>query len=132
MTRSTNGFCQGARGAMRTSWIPILLTRARTPRRRSCLDHEAGISEPNVRERLDDLLSGPDYLLVRDVHVEEFAALVAEHHEDEQEAKGQGWHEKEVDGDDVSGMRGERIRHVGEGRGEVRCMYLATVSSATA
>ena len=47
MTRSTNGFCQGARGAMRTSRIPIFRLAARTPRRRSCLDHEAGISEPN-------------------------------------------------------------------------------------
>jgi hypothetical protein len=36
--------------------------------------------------------------------VEEFAAIVAEHHEDEQEAEGQCWHEEEVDGHDVSGM----------------------------
>ena len=53
--------------------------------------------------------------MVRDVDVEEFAALVAEHHEDEQEAKGQGWHEKEVDGDDVSGMRGEKDPPRGRG-----------------
>jgi hypothetical protein len=47
------------------------------------------------------LLSGPDCRrVVRDVDVEEFAAL-AEHHEDEQEAKGQVGTEKEVDGDDV-------------------------------
>ena len=62
-----------------------------------------------VRERLDDLLSRPDCRgVVRDVDVEEFAAFVAEHHEDEQEAEGQGWHEEEVDGHDVSGMRGQK------------------------
>jgi hypothetical protein len=31
--------------------------------------------------------------VIRDVDVEEFAAVVAEHDEHEQEAKGQGWHE---------------------------------------
>jgi hypothetical protein len=31
--------------------------------------------------------------VIGDVDVEEFAALVAEHDEHEQEAKGQGWHE---------------------------------------
>ena len=40
---------------------------------------------------------------------------MAEHHEDEQEAKGQGWHEEEVDGDDVSGMRGEKDPPRGRG-----------------
>ena len=38
---------------------------------------------------------------------EEFAAVVAEHDEDEEQAVRQGRHEEEVDGDDVSGMRGE-------------------------
>jgi hypothetical protein len=46
--------------------------------------------------------------VVRDVDVKQFAALVAEHHEDEQEAEAQGWHEEEVDADDVSGMRGQK------------------------
>ena len=62
-----------------------------------------------VRERLDDLLGGPDGRgVVRDVEVEEFAAVVAEHDEDEQETEGQGRHEEEVDGDDVSGMSGQK------------------------
>jgi hypothetical protein len=47
-----------------------------------------------VRERLDDLSGGPGGRgVIRDVDVEEFAAVVAEHDEHEQEAKGQGWHE---------------------------------------
>ena len=41
-----------------------------------------------VRERLDDLLSGPDCRgVVRDIDVEEFAALVAEHHEENRRRK---------------------------------------------
>ena len=69
--------------------------------------------------------------MIRDVGVDEFAAVVAKADEDEQQAKCQGRHEEEVDSDDLSGMRGRKARHVGEGRGDVRCMYLATVSSAT-
>jgi hypothetical protein len=46
--------------------------------------------------------------VIRDVDVEKFSALVAEHHEDEQEREGQGGHEEEVDGHDVSGMHGQK------------------------
>jgi hypothetical protein len=61
-----------------------------------------------LRERLDDLLDRPDRSrVIRDVEVEEFAALVAEHHEDAQEAERQGGHEETVDGHDVSGMHGQ-------------------------
>jgi hypothetical protein len=53
--------------------------------------------------------AGPDCRgMVRDVDVKQFAALVAQHHEDEQETEGQGWHEEEVDADAVSGMRGQK------------------------
>ena len=69
--------------------------------------------------------------MVRDVEVEEFAAVMAEDDEDEEQAEGEGGDEEEVDGDDVSGMSGQKRAPRGEGRGDVRCMYLATVSSAT-
>ena len=62
-----------------------------------------------VRERLDDLLSGPDCRgVVRDVQVEEFATMVSEDDEDEQQAEGDRGHHEEVDGDELSGMRGEK------------------------
>jgi hypothetical protein len=54
-----------------------------------------------VWECLDDLPGGPDARgVVRDVDMEEFAAVVAEHDEGEEEAVGEGGNEKEVDGDD--------------------------------
>ena len=110
ITRSTKGFCQGARGAVRTSRIPILLD---APREVLAVDR-VSITEqvPRsriVREGLDDLAGGPDGRgVIRDVDVEEFAAVVAEHDEDEEQAEGEGRDHEEVDGDDVSGMRGEK------------------------
>jgi hypothetical protein len=55
-----------------------------------------------VRERVDDLLGrrrGGG--LVGDADVGEFSAIVAEYHEAEEEAKGQGRYDEEVDGRDV-------------------------------
>ena len=69
--------------------------------------------------------------MIGEVEVEEFAAVVAKDDEDEEQAEGEGRDQEEVDSDDLSGMRGRKARHVGEGRGDVRRMYLATVSSAT-
>jgi hypothetical protein len=40
--------------------------------------------------------------------MEEFAAIMAEHHEDVQEMEGYGWHEEEVDGDDLPSVRGKK------------------------
>jgi hypothetical protein len=55
-----------------------------------------------VRERVDDLSSGPrGGGLVGDTDVEEFSAVVAEYHEAEEQAKRQGRDDKEVDGRDV-------------------------------
>ena len=55
-----------------------------------------------VRERVDDLLGGPRGRgLVGDADVDEFSAVVAEYHEAEEEAKGQGRYDEEVDGRDV-------------------------------
>jgi hypothetical protein len=86
-----------------------------------------------VRERLDDLPGGPDGRgVVRNVDMEEFAAVVAEDDEDEQQAERQGRHEEEVDGNDVSDMRGEKCPPRRRGANGGRRMYFATVSSATA
>ena len=46
--------------------------------------------------------------MIRHVEVEEFAAVMAEDDEDEEQAEGEGGDHEEVDGDDVSGMRGEK------------------------
>jgi hypothetical protein len=42
--------------------------------------------------------------VIRDVDVEEFAAVVVEHDEDEQQTEGQGRYEEEVHGDHLPGM----------------------------
>ena len=84
-----------------------------SPRERLAVDR-VSITEQEpgsriVRECLDDLPGGPDGRgVVRDVDMEEFAAVVAEHDEDGQEAEGQGRHEEEVHGDDLPGMRGQK------------------------
>jgi hypothetical protein len=46
--------------------------------------------------------------VIRHVEVEEFAAVVPQDHEDKEQAEGEGRHEEEVDGDDVSGMGGQK------------------------
>src|SRR5262249_42620933 len=62
-----------------------------------------------IRKRFDELPSGPDgHGVVRGVDMEEFAAVVAEDDEDEQQAERQGRHEEEVHGDDLPGMRGQK------------------------
>ena len=110
ITRSTKGFCQGARGAVRTSRDPHALD---SPRELLAVDR-VSITEQEpgsriVRECLDDLPGSPDGRgVVRDVDMEEFAAVVAEHDEDGQEAEGQGRHEEEVHGDDLPDMRGQK------------------------
>jgi hypothetical protein len=62
---------------------------------------------------------------------EELAAVLAEADEDEEQAEGEGGDHEEVDGDDVSGMSGQK--HAPGGRGPRRSSVhvLATVSSAT-
>src|SRR4029453_18276929 len=77
-----------------------------------------------VRERVDDLLSRPHGRgLVGDADVKEFAAVVAEYHEAEEQAKGQGRYDEEVDGRDVvtvSSQEGPpRRRRVNGGAGHV-------------
>jgi hypothetical protein len=58
-----------------------------------------------VGEGVDDLLSRPRGRgLVGDADVYEFSAVVAEYHEAEEEAKGQGRYDEEVDGCDVVTM----------------------------
>jgi hypothetical protein len=62
-----------------------------------------------VWEGLEDLAGGPDCRgMIRHGEAEELAAVMAEHDEGEEEAAGEGGNEKEVDGDDVSGMGGEK------------------------
>jgi hypothetical protein len=46
--------------------------------------------------------------VVRDREVEEFAAVMPQDNEDEEQTEGEGGDHEEVDGDDVSGMRGEK------------------------
>jgi hypothetical protein len=59
-----------------------------------------------VWECLDDLPGDPDGRgVVRDAEMDEFAAVVAEHDENEQKAEGQGRHKEEVHGDNRAGMR---------------------------
>ena len=46
--------------------------------------------------------------MIRHVDVEEFAAVMPQDNEDEEQAEGEGGDHEEVDGDDVSGMGGEK------------------------
>ena len=69
--------------------------------------------------------------MVGDVEVNEFTAVMAKDHERAQQAEGEGRDPEEVDSDELSGVRGEEARHVGDGRGDRRGMSLAMVSSAT-
>ena len=69
-----------------------------------------------LREGLNDLAGRLDCGgMIRDVEVEEFAAVMAEAAEDEEQADGEGGDHEEVDGDDVSGMSGEKDAPRGRG-----------------
>ncbi len=46
--------------------------------------------------------------MVGDVEVEEFATVMPQDDEDEEETEGEGGDNEEVDGDDVSGMSGQK------------------------
>jgi rhomboid protease GluP len=62
-----------------------------------------------LREGLENLAGGPvGRRVIRDVEVEEFAAIVAENDEDKEKAEGEGGDHEEVDGNELSGMRGEK------------------------
>lgn len=58
-----------------------------------------------VGEGFDDLLGGlGGRRVIGDVDVEEFTAIVAEHHEGKEQAEGERRHDEEVDGHDVVEM----------------------------
>ena len=72
-----------------------------------------------LREGLENLAGGPDCGgMIRDVEMEELAVVMAEADEDEEQADGEGGDHEEVDGDDVSGMSGQK--HAPSGRGPRR------------
>src|SRR2546427_5134867 len=107
MTRSAKGFCQGARGAMRTPWIPMPFTR----RAKHIAVDGVPITEQVLgcglfREALDKLLGGPGGgWMVGDVDMDEFPTVVAKDQEPEEQAEGEGGDDEEVDSDDVTEMR---------------------------
>jgi hypothetical protein len=62
-----------------------------------------------VREGVDDLLGRPGGGgMLGDVEVEDAAAVVGEHDEDEEDAQAGGGHGEEIDGDQVADMVGEK------------------------
>jgi hypothetical protein len=103
MTRSTNGFCQGALGAVSTlacpprnsPWEHLTVDRVAIP-------EQVGRSRV-LRERLDDLLGRPDgRSMIGDVEMEEFAPVMPKGDEDEEEMEGEGGDDEEVDGGHVA------------------------------
>jgi hypothetical protein len=62
-----------------------------------------------VRERVDDLLGGPEGgRVLGDIVVGDAAAMVGEHDEDEQHAQARGGHGEEIDGDQVADVLGQK------------------------
>jgi hypothetical protein len=98
MTRSTNGFCQGALGAMISSRIPMLARHRGEALAVDGIPIAEQISRSGlVREDLEDLAGGPDCRrLLHDVQVKEFAAIMLKDDEDEEQAKREGRDEEEV------------------------------------
>ena len=69
--------------------------------------------------------------MVGDVEMDEFSTVVSKDQESEEQVEGEGRDDEEVDGDNLADMYPEKgtPRRGWPRRG--RCMYLATVSSAT-
>jgi hypothetical protein len=103
MTRSAKGFCQGS---VRCD-DDLANAHALDPALEiSAVDGLAIAEQVSgavvVRERVDDLLGGPGGRgVVGDADVDEFSAIVTEYHKAKEQAKGQGWHDDEVDGRDI-------------------------------
>jgi hypothetical protein len=84
-------------------------------------------------KHLDQLARHPEGRgVLGNIDAKEFAAVVAEDDEDKEQAEGEGGDNEEVDGDELSGMRGEEGAPGRRGPRRHPGMYLATVSSATA
>src|SRR5262245_35820678 len=98
MTRSTNGFCQGDRGAERTSSMSSAF-----PRRRNSSLYTPAIAKEISRCRaprkcLDDLLGRPcGGRGVGHVEVKHASAIESEHDKHVQQAKACRGHGEEVD-----------------------------------
>ena len=69
--------------------------------------------------------------MVGDVEMEDLATIVPEDDEDEEQAKREGRTRKKSTATISRAWVVRNVRHVGDGRGAVRCMYLATANSAT-
>ena len=95
MTRSTNGFCQGARGdADLVDPHPL-----DSPRELRAVDRVSITKQQPwsriVWERLDDLLGRPDRGgVIRDVDLDECATVMPEDDEGAEQAVGEGGNEK--------------------------------------
>jgi len=104
MSRSAKGFCHGLCGAVRTALHSVakllavdLVTVAQ----------EIG-GRGVVREGVHDLLGGPaGGGVLGHVEVEDAAALVGQHDEDEEDVQVSGGNGEEVDRDEVADMVGE-------------------------
>jgi hypothetical protein len=103
MRRSTYGFCQGDRGAVLTSWIPIVWARLENASpymaSRSRRRYRGAVSQgnPSTSCRAVHWAVGG----VGDVDVDDATSLVRQDHEHEKDLEHHGGHDEEVHGDEV-------------------------------
>ena len=84
------------------------------------------------REALDQLVGGPGGGgVVGDVDMDEFSTVVSKDQEPEEQMKGERGATKKSTATMSRICASRKARHVADGRGEGRRMYLATVNSAT-
>jgi len=106
MSRSAKGFCHGLWGAREDFADPHALDASpkRLPVDAVAIAEEVG--RPGVvRERVDELLGGPGGGgMLGHVEVEDAAALVGQHDEDEEDVQVSGGNGEEVDRDEVADM----------------------------
>jgi hypothetical protein len=110
MSRSANGFCQGLCGAVENlldAHAPYAMPKWLT------VDAVAVAEEIRwrrlVREGVDELLSRPGGGgMLGDVEVDDAAAVVSEHNENEEDAEASSRYGKEVDRDQVADVVGEK------------------------
>ena len=105
MSRSANGFCQGLRGAVRTSIDAHALHALAEG---VAVDGVAIAEEIGrggiVGEGVHDLLGRPSSArMLGNVEVEDAPAIVSEYNEDEQDAQARGRNGEEIEGDQIPG-----------------------------
>jgi hypothetical protein len=108
MTRSTNPFCHGDRGAVRTAWMFHVSGRRRDRGKDGIAIMEEVSGRFVVRKPVAQLLGRPSRgRMVGDRHVNEPPTVVRKNDEHEEQPEGDRRHDEQIGGHDLARVIGQ-------------------------